>query len=98
MILDWSYNYHANDIYQQAAQIQICKKEKRNQNKNLICSQQTTVYTFVSVSIVIISFTWKTHRNTDSLTLTGTQIRSYANPFIYPKCRMLLRWYSKDIV
>ena len=41
MILDWFYNYYANNMYQQVAPIEICIN---NSNKNhLICNQQTTI-------------------------------------------------------
>ena len=82
VILDWSYKYHASNMYQQVAPTEIYVKNKNNKqtnkqnknknktkNNNLICSQETTIklYTFVSVSILIISLTWSishTHRTT----------------------------------
>ena len=43
------YNYHANNMCQQVAPIEIYIKPTAA-TKQLICSQQTTVCTFVSVS------------------------------------------------
>ena len=57
MILDRSYDYDFN-MYQQVAPIEIYvkqtnekkKKKKKNQfKKNLICSQQITMYRFVTI-------------------------------------------------
>ena len=37
--------------------------------KHLICSQQTTIYTFVSVSIQIANFTWSMSRTLDHINI-----------------------------
>ena len=64
VMLDWSYNYHANDMYQQVAPIEISVKNKPTNKKtpHLICSQQTTIHTLVSVSM-------RTHHMQNSIKL-----------------------------
>ena len=57
MILDWSYSYHDNNMYQQAAPVEICfiKRQPTKTNKqtttktHFICSYQTTVYVCVCI-------------------------------------------------
>ena len=49
MILDRSYDYDFN-MYQQVATIEIYVKQTNGKKKkNLICSQQITMYRFVTI-------------------------------------------------
>ena len=76
MILDRSYNYHANNLCQQVAPIDIYVKKRKKKKKKttttikpLIYSQQTFIYTFVYVSILIVIFTWSESEKEDNTIL-----------------------------
>ena len=49
MILDWSYNYHANDMYQQVAPVEIyvkttTTKQQQQTNKQKSNRQTNTLF------------------------------------------------------
>ena len=54
-LLDLSYNYHANKMYEQVSPIDIYQEEE--EEEDLFAVNKQPLYIFVSVSIVIISFT-----------------------------------------
>ena len=51
MILDWSYNYHANNMYQQVSPIELYVKKQNNsniiENNNIIIYNGYTYHYYV---------------------------------------------------
>ena len=63
----------------------MLQKQTKKQTKKLICRQTNNhlIYTFVSVSVLMVSFTRSTSRT------QSQHVSAYANTFIHPKCCIL---------